>query len=189
MKAIILSIIMLICSSGKAQTIQQLILSDSSNEKIPDSIIQNIKGKWNWTNGRDTFSISFIDNKYFNYKEKFGSPDLCALLGFWHYKRYNSVELGSRSAFFSSDSSLAKSNNVFNVFLGRFWKPKEQAMAVIIRLLEHSNLSLSMKLKLIDRQTMLLLFDSYTGERWSKSENDTFFEFLVPSNIVLTKQR
>ena len=88
----------MIATYGQSQSLQQIILSDSSNQILPDSLIESIKGKWNWTNGRDSFSISFIENSYYDYGKLFGKPDLCALLGFWHYRRYNSVELGSRVA-------------------------------------------------------------------------------------------
>lgn len=171
--------------SLSAQSLQQLILSDSSKAILPDSVKNIMKGEWRWTNGKDSLNIYFIENNLVDYVKQFGSPDLYSLLGYWYYYRYNSIRLGSKLLQYDKDN--VKSTNLSNIVVSSVWDKTSQLVSISFNLQQESTRSIQCKLKLIDSTTALLLFDGYASERSFFIKNDLFNEYFLPTNIVLRK--
>lgn len=180
----------LISSYASAQTIQELILKDKNLAIVPDSFKQVIKGRWDWTNGVDSLSLYFLENEFFDFESKFGKPNLITLIGHWYYKRYNSVTIGHRYPIYNKDELPKNPGNLLDLSLAGFWEPKKGLLFLTVKHGENKLLigeSLNMRIKLIDHQTILLLYDGYLSEYWAPRTKSLFHEFLIPSNIVLTK--
>ncbi|PJE47285.1 MAG: hypothetical protein CUR34_07140 [Sediminibacterium sp.] len=171
--------------SLSAQSLQQLILSDSSKAILPDSVKNIMKGEWQWTNGKDSLNIYFIENTFDDNVKYFEAPDLCALLGYWYYYRYNSIRLGSKLLKYDKDN--VKNSNFSNIVVSSIWDKTAQLVSISFNLQQESTRSIHCKLKLIDSTSALLLFDGFAGERSFFIKNDLFNEYYLPTNIVLKK--
>lgn len=144
-----------------------------------------MKGEWQWTNGKDSLNIYFIENTFDDNVKYFEVPDLCALLGYWYYYRYNSIRLGSKLLKYDKDN--VKNSNFSNIVVSSIWDKTAQLVSISFNLQQESTRSIHCKLKLIDSTSALLLFDGFAGERSFFIKNDLFNEYYLPTNIVLKK--